>query len=154
MLQEQQEYGTCLSELDEQDGHLADKLNDLGQINPRMFWSQKTLDEALRICCVICEKSDGSLGCVWRAGLAEHWNLWMQRFRDSGLDVAQQLRDRESTITVPRQSVQMGFLVLHDGVTWTVSCSEPDRFVISRFEMTRIVNRTAGRGVQVVLRGR
>lgn len=154
MLQDEQEYGTCLSEVDEQDGHLSDKLDDLRQINPRMFWSQKTLDEALRICCVICEKSDGSLGCVWRAGMMQHWNLWMQRFRDAGLNLVQQLQDRQSTITVPRQSVQMGFLVLYDGVTWTVSCSEPDRFVISRFEQTRVVNRAVGRNVDVVLRGR
>jgi len=155
--QEALEYGVCLSEPEDQeyqDGHLLDKIEDLRQIDPRMFWSQKTLDEAFRICCVVCEQSGGELGSVWRAGLMQHWNLWMERFRENGMDLDQQLRDRQNTITVPRASVAFGFLVLHDGVTWTVSCSEPERFVIVRNGSDRIVNRTAGRTIEVVLRCR
>lgn len=157
MQQEALEYGVCLSEADGleiADGHLVDKLWDLQQIDPKMFWSQKTLDEAFRICCVICEQSGGELAAVWRAGLAKHWNLWMQRFGENGMDLEQQLRDRENTITVPRESVQLGFMVLHDGVTWAVSCSETERFVIVRHGMNRIVNRVANRTVEVVLRSK
>lgn len=157
MLQEALEYGVCLSEPEDQeqhDGHLVDKIEDLRQIDPRMFWSQKTLDEAFRICSVICEQSGGELGAVWRAGMAEHWNLWMARFRENGMDLDQQLRDRQNTITVPRASVAFGFLVLHEGVTWTVSSSEPERFVIVRHGSDRIVNRIADRSIEIVLRSR
>lgn len=157
MQQEALEYGVCLSEPEDQvlsDGHLVNKIEDLRQIDPRMFWSQKTLDEAFRICCVICEQSGGELGSVWRAAMAEHWNLWMERFRENGMDLQQQLRDRQNTITVPLASVAFGFMVLHEGVTWTVSCSEPERFVIVRHGSDRIVNRIADRSIEIVLRSR
>jgi len=152
--QEALEYGVCLSEPEDQeleDGHLVDKIEDLRQIDPRMFWSQKTLDEAFRICCVICEQSGGELGSVWRAGMAEHWNLWMERFRENGMDLEQQLQDRQNTITVPRTSVGHGWRILHDGLTWTVSSSEPERFVIVRPKSNLVINRNANRTIEVVL---
>jgi hypothetical protein len=157
MQQEALEYGVCLSEPEDQevsDGHLVDKIEDLRQIDPRMFWSQSTLDEAFRICCVICEQSGGELGAVWRAGMMQHWNLWIQRFRENGMDLEQQLQDRQNTIMVPHTSVGHGFLVLHDGVTWTVNSSEPERFVIVRSDSNRVVNRNANRTIEVVLRSK
>lgn len=157
MQQEALEYGVCLSEPEDQelsDGHLVDKIEDLRQIDPRMFWSQQTLDEAFRICCVICEQSGGELGAVWRAGMAEHWNLWMERFRENGMDLQQQLLDRQNTITVPRGSLSFGFLVLYDGVTWTVSSKDPCRVVIARHGRECMINRVADRSIEVVLRQR
>lgn len=156
MQQEALEYGVCLSEPEDQeqhDGHLVDKIEDLRQIDPGKFWSQSTLDDAFRICCVICEQSGGELGSVWRAGLMQHWNLWMQRFRENGMDLEQQLKDRQHTITVPRASLSIGFLVLHEGVTWTVSSRDPMRVVVARHGRESMINRLE-RSIEVVLRTR
>lgn len=155
MQQEALEYGVCLSETDNKglkDGHLVDKIEDLRQMDPKMFWSQKTLDEAFRICCVICEQSSGELRAVWQAGMLEHWNLWMKRFRENKMDLHRQLRDRQNTITIPRTSLAVGWSVLRDGVTWKVIGIGTETVEISRYGRKSIFANVSTRSVEVVLR--
>lgn len=152
MLGTEIEYGVCLSENGE-GGHLVDKIEALRDIDPEKFWSQSVIDEALRLCCVIIEQTGGDLHAIWRAKMYVQWNAWMTRFRELGIDLDLQLRDRQGVILVPYEQTTVRSLVLHDGVTWRVQEVDPGKRMLSRMGRSIIVTFRPGREVEVVLRG-
>jgi hypothetical protein len=147
MLMEAIEYDVCLSE----QTRLVDKLDALRGIDPSLFWSQQQLDEALACCCSILEETGGSLQPVWAYGMAMCWNQWMDRFRREQMSLDKQLQERASTIQIPEQSLEVGSLVIMDGVTWKVTALEEQQIACLRGDRTTRVKRHPGRNAQLVL---